>query len=284
VVTGSEIVGLVPFQCLQASGRHYLKAMGKSTGVPTSDILQTAVFSMGLADVAPFEIEKKVLGLPTYEASALVSMQVHAFADEVSRDTPAPGGGSIAALAGSLGAALASMVANLAQGGPDADKDAKLIAVAEQAQVLKDRLMVAVDADTNAFNAFMDARRLPDATPEQKAARQAAMQAGLKVAIDVPLDTAKASYAALELAGEASRLGKVASITDAAVGAQMAFAGVRGGIWNVIINLKDITDADYVADMQAQCADLLAKATAKLAEVTAYIDQKLLDRLTKAKK
>jgi len=239
---------------------------------------------MGLADVAPFEIEKKVLGLPTYDPKALIAMPVHAFTDEVSRDTPAPGGGSIAALAGSLGAALASMVANLAQGGADVEKDAKLVALAEQAQGLMDRLMVAVDADTNAFNAFMDARRLPDGTPEQKAARQAAMQAGLKVAIDVPLDTAKASYAALELAGEASRLGKVASITDAAVGAQMAFAGVRGGIWNVVINLKDITDAAYVADMQAQCADLLAQATARLAEVTAYIDQKLLDRLAKVKK
>ncbi len=283
VVTGSEIVGLVPFQCLLASGKHYLKAMGKSTGVPTVDILQTAVFSMGLGDVAPFEIEKKVLGLPTCDAKALVAMPVHAFADEVSRDTPAPGGGSIAALAGSLGAALASMVANLAQGGADAEKDVKRLALAEQAQALKDRLMAAVDADTNAFNAFMDARRLPDATPEQKAARQAAMQAGLKVAIDVPLDTAKASYAALELSGEASRLGKVASITDAAVGAQMAFAGVRGGIWNVVINLKDITDAVYVADMQAQCAELLAKATEKLAEVTAFIDQKLLDRLNKKK-
>ncbi|MBP1771138.1 MAG: glutamate formiminotransferase / formiminotetrahydrofolate cyclodeaminase [Holophagaceae bacterium] len=284
VVTGSEIVGLVPFQCLLTSGRHYLKAMGKSTGVPTSDILQTAVFSMGLADVAPFEVEKKVLGLPTFDPKALVSMPVHAFTDEVSRDTPAPGGGSIAALAGSLGAALASMVANLAQGGPDAEKDAKLIELAERAQVLKDRLMVAVDADTNAFNAFMDARRLPDGTPEQKAARQAAMQAGLKVAIDVPLDTAKASLAALELAGEAARLGKVASITDAAVGAQMAHAGVRGGVWNVIINLKDITDGAYVAHMQDQCADLLAKAEGKLAEVTAYVDQKLLDRLNKARK
>jgi len=284
VVTGSEIVGLVPFQCLLASGKHYLKAMGKSTGVPASDILQAAVFSMGLADVAPFEVDKKVLGLPTYDAQALVAMPVHAFTDEVSRDTPAPGGGSIAALAGSLGAALASMVANLTQGGPDTEKDARLIVLAEQAQILKDRLMVAVDADTNAFNAFMEARRLPDTTPEQKAARQAAMQAGLKVAIDVPLDTAKASLGALELAGEAARLGKVASISDAAVGAQMAYAGVRGGVWNVVINLKDITDAAYVADMQAQCSGLLAKAGEKLAEVTAFVDQKLLDRLHKVKK
>ena len=284
VVTGSEIVGLVPFQCLLASGRHYLKAMGKSTGVPTTDILHTAAFSMGLGDVAPFDLEKKVLGLPIHDPKALVSMPVHAFTDEVSRATPAPGGGSIAALAGSLGAALASMVANLAQGGPDAEKDARLIALAEQAQILKDRLLAAVDADTNAFNAFMEARRLPDATPEQKAVRQAAMQAGLKVAIDVPLDTIKACFAALEVAGEAARLGKVVSITDAAVGAQMAYAGVRGGVWNVVINLKDITDAAYVADMQAQCSSLLAQAGEKVAEITAFVDQKLLDRLQKAKK
>jgi glutamate formiminotransferase/formiminotetrahydrofolate cyclodeaminase len=283
VVTGSEVVGLVPFQCLLASGRHYLKAMGKSTGVPTSDLLQTAMFSMGLSDVAPFEVEKKVLGLPSFDPKALVSMSVHAFTDEVSRNTPAPGGGSIAALAGSLGAALASMVANLAQGGPDAAKDARLIDLAERAQQVKDRLMVAVDADTNAFNAFMEARRLPEGTPEQRAARQAAMQAGLKVAIEVPLDTARSSLAALELAGEAAHLGKVASISDAAVGAQMAYAGVRGGVWNVVINLKDITDAAYVSDMQGQCDHLLAQAGEKLAEVTAFVDQKLQDRLQKAK-
>ena len=273
----------MPFQCLLASGRHYLRAMGKSTGVPAADILQTAVFSMGLGDAAPFEVDKKVLGLPTFDPKALVAMPVHAFTDEVSRDTPAPGGGSIAALAGGLGAALASMVANLAQGGPDAEKDARLIALAEKAQVLKDRLLMAVDADTNAFNAFMEARRLPEATPEQKAARQAAMQAGLKVAIEVPFDTAMASLAALELAGEAARLGKVASITDAAVGAQMAHAGVRGSVWNVVINLKDITDAGYITDMQSRCSGLLAQAGEKLAEVTTYVDQKLVDRLQKAR-
>ena len=284
VVTGSEIVGLVPFPCLLASGRHYLKAMGKSTGVPVHDILQTAVFSMGLGDVAPFDVEQKVLGLPKVDPKALVALPVHAFTDEVSRDTPAPGGGSIAALAGSLGAALASMVANLAQGGPDAAKNATLIALAERAQGLKDRLMAAVDADTQAFNAYMDARRLPDATPEQKAARQAALQAGLKVAIEVPLDTAQASLDALELAGDAARLGKVASISDAAVGAQMAFAGVRGGVWNVVINLKDIADPAYVDQMQAQAAGLLARATEQLATVTGLVDQKLQDRIQKARK
>jgi len=279
VVTGSEIVGLVPFQCLLASGRHYLKAMGKSTGVPTQDILRTAVHSMGLGDVAPFDLGKKVLGLPLHAPTALVAMPVHAFTDEVSRDTPAPGGGSIAALAGSLGAALASMVANLAQGGPDVDKDARLIALAERAQVLKDQLLGAVDADTNAFNAFMEARRLPNGTPEQTALRQAAMQAGLKVAIAVPMATAQACLEALDLAGEAARMGKVASITDAAVGAQMAYAGVRGGVWNAVINLKDITDSDFATQTQARCAELLAQAGDRLGQVSSFVDQKLADRL-----
>ena len=284
VVTGSEIVGLVPFTCLRESGRHYLRAMGKSTGGPVQDVLQTAVFSMGLGDVAPFHLEQKVLGLPKVDPASLVAMPVHAFTDEVSRDTPAPGGGSIAALAGSLGAALASMVANLAHGGPDAKKNETLVALAERAQVLKDRLMEAVDADTQAFNGFMAARRLPADTPDQKVARQAAMQAGLKAAIEVPLVTAQASLAALELAAEAAHLGKVVSISDAAVGAQMAFAGVRGGVWNVVINLKDLTDAEYVARMEAETRDLLALATERLAALTAFVDQKLQDRIDKARK
>jgi len=110
------------------------------------------------------------------------------------------------------------------------------------------------------------------------------MQAGLKVAIDVPLLTARASLAALELAGEAASLGKVASITDAAVGAQMAYAGVRGGVWNVVINLKDITDGAYVTEVQAQCSALLAKAGESLAGITAMVDQKLLDRLQKVQR
>ena len=283
VVTGSEVVGLVPYPCLRETGRHYLRAMGKSTGVPAEDLLRTAVFSLGLDDVAPFDLEKKVLGLPRTAPEALVAKSVQAFTDEVSRDTPAPGGGSIAALAGALGAALASMVANLAHGGPDPARDAALVALAERAQGIKDRLLAAVDADTQAFNGFLEARRLPDATPEQKAARHAAMQAGLRTAIEVPLDTAEASLEALDLAAEAARLGKVVSLSDAAVGAQIAFAGVRGGLWNVVINLKDLADGSYVEAMEARCADLLARAQARLEEVSSEVDRRLAERIQKAR-
>ena len=269
VVTGSEIVGLVPFQALHQAGRAYLEAQGKSPFVPVNDVLQAAMFSMGLDDVAPFELEKKVLGLPKTYPSGLMDMSCRDLVDEVSRGTPAPGGGSIAALAGSLGAALASMVANLTQGKAGSEKaEQQLLAAAEKAQRVKDTLMLAVDEDTFAFSAYMDARRLAAGTAEEKAHRNAKMQEGLKLAVEVPLRTARLSYEAMETAEMAMRRGNPNSITDAMVGFTIASAGVRGGIWNVLINLKDITDAAFVAEMQPTCAKLLDQASALLARAT----------------
>ncbi len=276
VITGSEIVGVVPFQALYQAGQRYLKAQGKSPFVPVTDVLENAVFSMGLADVAPFEIEKKVLGLPGTYPGGLMAMTCTAFVDEVSRDTPAPGGGSIAALAGALGAALASMVANLTHGkAKTREGEAALAQVAERAQRIKDALVLAVDEDSNAFNAYMEARRLPNATPEERAAREAAMQRGLKIAVDVPWATAKACFEAMEASETAMQHGNPASITDTMVGFTLAFAGLRGGIWNVLINLKDIKDPAYVEQMKARCADLLSQARALLARATAHGDARL---------
>jgi len=269
VVTGSEIVGLVPFQALYQAGRAYLEAQGKSAFVPVGDVLQAAAFSLGLNDVAPFEIETKVLGLPRTYAGGLMDLRGRDLVDEVSRGTPAPGGGSIAALAGSLGAALASMVANLTQGKAGGEAaERQLLATAEKAQRVKDALMLAVDEDTSAFSAYMDARRLPAGTAEERAHRAARMQAGLKLAIDVPLRTARLSYEAMETAELAMRYGNPNSITDAMVGFTIAAAGVRGGVWNVLINLKDITDAAYVAEMRPACAALMQQADALLAGAT----------------
>jgi glutamate formiminotransferase/formiminotetrahydrofolate cyclodeaminase len=281
VVTGSEIVGLVPFQALYQAGQRYLKAQGKSPAIPVADILENAAFSMGLSDVAPFEIEKKVLGLPK-APGVLMQMTGTAFVDEVSRDTPAPGGGSIAALAGALGAALTSMVANLTQGkARNADAETALAGAADKAQRVKDALVLAVDDDTNAFTAYMDARRLPATSPAEKAARDAAMQAGLETAVDVPWSTAKLCFEAMEAAETAMHHGNPASITDTMVGFTIAFAGVRGGIWNVLINLKDITDPAYVAKMKADCADLLAKAKTLLDRAAIYGDARLEEMLGK---
>ena len=269
VVTGSEIVGLVPFPALYQAGRAYLEAQGKSPFVPVDDVLRAAIFGMGLNDVAPFDPEKKILGLPKAYAGGLMDMRCRDLVDEVSRGTPAPGGGSIAALAGSLGAALASMVANLTQGKAGSEIAGQpLLAAAEKAQRVKDALMLAVDEDTFAFSAYLDARRLPAGTAEEKARRDAKMQEGLKLAVEVPLRTARLSYEAMETAEIAMQHGNPNSITDAMVGFTIASAGVRGGVWNVLINLKDITDAGCVAEMRPACARLLDRADALLARAT----------------
>lgn len=284
VVTGSEIVGLVPFQALLDAGRHYQALQGKSEGAPLIDVLRCAVSSLGLNDVAPFELEKKVLGLPKTNAKALVSKTVKDFADEVSRDTPAPGGGSIAALAGSLGASLASMVATLTHGkeGTEA-RDAELARIAAASQRVKDALLALVDEDTNAFNAFMEARRLPQGTADEKALRKQKMQEGLKIAIDVPWRTAELSFEAMQLAKDATAVGNPNSLTDAAVGVQMAFAAVRGALWNVVINLKDLADPPYVAEMQKKSAELLARSRALAEESGGAVDAKLKEMIEKKK-
>jgi glutamate formiminotransferase/formiminotetrahydrofolate cyclodeaminase len=276
VVTGSEIVGLVPFAPLFQAGQHYLKAQGKSPFVPVADVLENAVFSMGLADVSPFEVDKKVLGLPKRYPDGLMAMTCGALVDEVSRDTPAPGGGSIAALAGALGAALASMVANLTQGkAKSPEAETALLEAAAQAQRAKDALVLAVDEDTNAFNGYMEARRLANGSAEEKALRETAMQDGLKAAVEVPWGTAKACLEAMRASERAMHHGNPASITDTMVGFTIAFAGVRGGIWNVLINLKDITDGAYNAEMKDCCAALLAEAEELLARATAHGDARL---------
>ncbi len=278
VVTGSEIVGLIPFQALLEAGHYYLRAQGKTPGVPVIDALSTAVYSMGLGDIAPFDVTTKVLGMPSAPETALVAKTVADFVDEVSRETPAPGGGSIAALAGALAAALAAMVASLTHGRGEPELDPAMVEISVEAQRLKETLLRAVDADTDAFTAYLEARRLPTSTPALKAARVAAMDAGLKSAVEVPYQTAVQSLAAMRLADRVARQGNPNSITDGAVAIQMGYAGVRGGVWNVQINLADITDGDYVESMRGRCADLVRDAHELMEATTAFVDERLAGR------
>jgi glutamate formiminotransferase/formiminotetrahydrofolate cyclodeaminase len=276
VVTGSEIVGMIPYPALLETGKYYLRKQGRSTGIPIRDILNTAVQSLGLNDVSEFNIEERVLGLPKNLDDALVEMTVTDFLDEVSRESPAPGGGSIAALAGSLGAALASMVSNLTANKRGSEKvDDMLNEAADKLQELKFKLVKAVDDDTNAFNTYMDARRLPNKTNEEKKLREEAMQAGLKQAVMVPLGTAQESYEAIEIAEIVAKNGNPASITDVGVGAQSAYTGVLGGIYNVLINLNDIKDEKFNDEMRKTCNDLKIKAQAKLDDVLNYVESNL---------
>jgi len=260
VVTGSEVVGVVPFDAMRQAGRHYLRRMMKSTGIPARDIVTTAVQSLGLADVAPFDIDKKVIGMPERNGP-LVNMKVVDFVDEVSRDTPAPGGGSIAALAGAIGSALASMVVNLSVGKSEFDKQYEgLCELAERAQAIKDLLVRAVDEDTEAFNGVIAGIRMPKDTEEQLEARAAAIQAGYKAAAEVPLQTAKLCREVLDLCERAADIGNEAVMSDAGVGALMARAGVQGAIHNVRINLPHTEDAEFIETMQRELGTLLSES------------------------
>jgi glutamate formiminotransferase/formiminotetrahydrofolate cyclodeaminase len=272
-VTGSEIVGVVPWEAMRASGAYYLRRMGKSTGLPAADIAETAIQAMGLRDVAPFDASKKILGMPS-RGGALARLAVADFVDEVSRDSPAPGGGSIAALAGALGAALAAMVANLSAGkrGFAARYD-ELDALASRAQALIERLLPAVDEDTQAFNGVIEAMRMPMDAPVEREARRAALQAGYRRATEVPLATARLCREALELCLAAARLGNDAMLSDAGTGALMALAGLQGAAYNVRINLKSIEDADWARGTAAGIARLVAEGKELAAAVEREVER-----------
>jgi len=231
---------------------------------------------LGLNDVSEFNIEDRVLGLPKNNANDLVEKKLNEFVDEVSRESPAPGGGSIAALAGSLGAALNSMVSNLTSFNRGSeDVDGILSKCADECQMIKDDLLKAVDVDTQAFNDYMEARRLPRKTKEEKQIRNDAMLDGLKKAVKVPLKTAQNSFKIIEISLTVAENGNPNSITDVGVGAQMAYSGVLGGIYNVLINLKDIKDEEFCEDMRSICTTLRNEAEAKLNEVLELVESKL---------
>lgn len=267
-VTGSELVGLIPLKPMLDAGRHYLKKQGKSAGVPESELVETAVRSLGLDQLGEFDPAKKIIEYNFEKPRPLISLTAKGFVDEVSTESPAPGGGSVAALAGSLAAALAAMVANLTVGKKGYEKVwEELAGLAERAQVVKDRLLRAVDDDTDAFNDLMEAMRLPKASEEQKAARDAAMELGYKKAAAVPLETASICLEALELSLEVAEKGNANSASDAGVAALMARAGVEGAVLNVLINLPSIKDAKFkeehtrkAEELSARAAEICAKA------------------------
>ena len=275
-ITGSEVVGVIPYEAMLASGKFYLKRMKKSSGTPVEDVIETAIQSMGLRDVALFETEKKIIGMPE-RAGIFVNKKMTGFIDEVSRDSPAPGGGSIAALAGSIAAALASMVANLSIGKGEFDsKYDELNDLAEKAQDIKDQLLNAVDEDAQAFNTVLEAMRLPKDTDEQKATRQRALEEGYKHATQVPLTTARLCRLALDLCLAAARAGNTAAMSDAGVGALMAHAGLQGAIYNVRINLPSIKDQSFVMEIQKQLDELLQEAHEVAEAVKEEVEKALL--------
>jgi glutamate formiminotransferase/formiminotetrahydrofolate cyclodeaminase len=275
-VTGSELVGLLPLRVLLDAADHYLRKQERSLGVSESEKVKIAVKSLGLDDLAPFNPDKRVIEYIIAEKGSqpLVGMNLAQFADTTASEAPAPGGGSIAAYAGALGAALATMVANLSahKRGWD-DRWEEFSAQAEHGQDLMGQLLRLVDADTSAFDAIMAAYGMPKANEAQQALRHRAIQDATRHAIDIPMKVAQIAHDALELASDMAQDGNPNSVTDAGVGAMCLRTAVMGAVLNARINCGDLEDKAYVQAIEARCADLVERAQRQEAAILATVDR-----------
>lgn len=278
-VTGTEIVGLVPKKTLVDAGKHFLSKQQRSTGIPERDIIHIAVKSMGLDELKPFRPEEKVI---EYLIDAddrrprLVDLTVGGFAEETSRESPAPGGGSIAAYMGALGAALGTMVANLsaAKRGWD-DRWEEFGSWAGKGQALMDRLLRLVDEDTAAFNRIMAAFSLPKGNDEEKRLRSEAIQAATRHATEIPLQTMKAAFEGFALCRAMAETGNPNSVSDAGVGALAIRAAVRGACLNVRINAASLADRPLADALVAEALAIVAEADREEQEITRIVESKL---------
>src|SRR5256885_1589365 len=241
LLTGLEIVGMVPKKCLCDAGRYFLRKQQWSEGVSEEELINIAIRSMGLSELKPFDPNEKVIEFKIESAESkksLVKMDVREFCNETLSDSPAPGGGSVAALMGALGVSLGGMVANLSAGKRGWDDKLKYFSDwAVKAQQLKDELLFLADEDTAAFNKVMDAFALPKESAEEKAARSATIQAANKYAAEIPLRVLETAFKAYSLLGEMAEKGNPASISDVGVGALGVRACIEGAAMNVRVNL-----------------------------------------------
>ena len=277
-VTGSELVGLIPLQPLLDAGKYFLEKQGLSSGVSERELVDCAVRSMGLTELSAFDPEKKIIEylLRDAGASRLVNMTVRGFVNETASDSAAPGGGSISALAGALGAALGTMVANLSaiKKGWE-DRLAEFSPWAQQGQILKDQLLALVDEDTRAFDAIMNAFALPKDTPEQVSERKQAIQEASKYATEVPFRTMQTAFDCIPLLKQMAEHGNPNSLSDVGVGALCIKTAVRGAWLNVLINAQGLSDKVWAENIVTKARALLAKNHAACDEIILGIEAKL---------
>ncbi|MBL4657070.1 MAG: glutamate formimidoyltransferase [Flavobacteriales bacterium] len=277
-VTGSELVGLIPLQSLLDAADYFLSKQNRSLGISESEKVKIAVKSLGLDDLAPFNPQEKIIEymLDGTKENQLIDMTLSAFADETASESPAPGGGSIAAYLGALGVALGTMVANLSshKRGWD-DKWEEYSKVAVRGQEYQKTLMKLVDKDTQAFNKIMEAYGLPKNSDEEKAARSEAIQNATKGAIEVPFMVMETSLASMAVMKEMAETGLSASVSDAGVGALCARSAVIGAYLNVKINTGDLKDNDYVTAILGRADTVRAQAEKMEAEILKIVEGKL---------
>jgi glutamate formiminotransferase/formiminotetrahydrofolate cyclodeaminase len=277
-VTGSELVGLIPLQSMLDAGKYFLMKQKRSTGVSENELIEIAIKSMGLDELGPFKPEEKIIEYLLMDPgnSKLVSMTLSAFANETASESPAPGGGSVAAYIGTLGAALAAMVANISshKKGWD-DRWEEFSGWAEKAQKFKKELLLLVDQDTNAFNALMGAFALPKSSDAEKFTRAKAIQEATKAAIEIPYQVMQKAYLSMETIRAMAEIGNPNSVSDAGVGAICARSAVMSAFLNVRINASSIEDKLYIKEILTRAEEIQKKAMALETDILKLVDEKI---------
>lgn len=277
-VTGSELVGLIPLKSMLDAGMYFLRKQQRSVGVSEKELIKIAIKSMGLDELGPFNPDERIIEylLKDKSASKLISMTLSDFADETASESPAPGGGSISAYAGVLGASLATMVANLSSHKKGWDERwEEFSGWAEKGQYYKNELLKLVDLDTVAFNLIMEGFSLPKSTDAEKAARDQAIQEATKYAIEVPFKVMQLSHDSLQVIKAMAETGNPNSVTDAGVAALCARTAVLGAFMNVKINASGYKDKSYTADIIKQGEELERQAMAIEDEIIALVNSKI---------
>jgi glutamate formiminotransferase/formiminotetrahydrofolate cyclodeaminase len=277
-VTGSELVGLIPLKAMLDAGKYFLRKQQRSVGVSDSELIRIAIKSMGLDELAPFNPRERIIEYLLEDATAgkLASMTLTAFADETASESPAPGGGSISAYMGALGASLATMVANLSSHKKGWDNRWEEFSNwAEQGQAYKNELLKLVDLDTSAFNKIMEAFSLPKSSDEEKATRDKAIQNATRYAIEIPFKVMETAFESLTLIKAMVETGNPNSVTDAGVAALCARSAVLGAFMNVKINASGYKDKVFVDDVISRGTEIEKQTIALEEEIIALVNGKI---------
>ncbi|MFA9393010.1 MAG: glutamate formimidoyltransferase [Prolixibacteraceae bacterium] len=276
-VTGSELVGMIPLNSILDAGKYFLKKQRRSVGISDAEIIKIAVKSLGLDELKPFDPKEKIIEYELEaDAGKLIDLNLQQFSEETASESPAPGGGSISAYMGAMGAALGTMVANLSAHKRGWDhRWEEFSNWAEKGKLYHDQLLHLVDEDTKAFNAIMEAFGLPKSTDRENAARKQAIHSATKYAIEVPFMVMALCFQSMEVMKAMAEIGNPNSVTDAGVGALAARSGVLGAFLNVKINVADFEDQTFVEDIIRR-GEEIKKATLKMeTEILMIVEQKI---------
>lgn len=275
-VTGSELVGLIPLEATTQCGRHFLKKQGSTTGVSERELIRVAVQTMGLEEISEFNADHKIIEYKIRKPGRLASMNVYEFADELASDSPAPGGGSVAALNGTLSAGLSAMVGNLTYS-KKAYKEHKelMIEISSKGQQLKDFFTDAIDKDTDAFNKIMDAFGLPKGSEEEVAVRNTAIKDATIEATMIPFSVLEKCKEAVEMALEVAEKGNQNSLSDSGVAGLTASTAAEGALYNVMINLADIEDEQFKTETAKKAIKINKEVQKTVNKIKAILHEKL---------